>query len=198
MTFPVNQRRSSKIISLIGLAGVLFLLALAYGYFIEPNRLVISNDSIKIKDWSPAFNGLKIVAISDIHGGSNAVTEAKIRQIVVVANAQDPDVIVLLRHYVANNLEHSKILMPMSAVAQNLAGLHAKYGVFAVLGNHDAWYGDQEVTAELTRVGYRVLQNEIAVIRQNGKPLRLFGLKDHLKLASWDTFDAMVRSTVAA
>ncbi len=50
----------------------------------------------------------------------------------------------------------------------------------------------------MTRIGYWVLQNEIAVIRQNGVPLRLFGMKDHLKLDSWQTFDAMVRSVVAA
>jgi predicted MPP superfamily phosphohydrolase len=86
----------------------------------------------------------------------------------------------------------------MREVADNLAGLKAPLGVFAVLGNHDGWYGDDEIAGELTRVGYRVLQNEIVTIRRNGAPLRLFGLKDHLKLDSWQTFDSMVRSVVAA
>lgn len=179
------------------------LLLLAYSYFIEPNRLVVTREEIKIKDWNPAFDGLKIAMISDIHGGSNGASAENIRRVVETTNAQDPDVIVLLGDYVSQGStrqpSHDKPLrMPMSEVADNLAGLKAKYGVFAVLGNHDGWYGDAEVAAELTRVGYRVLQNEIATIHQNGASLRLLGLKDHLKLDSWITFDATVRSVVNA
>ena len=180
-----------------------FIACLAYSYFIEPNRLVVTREEIRIKDWDPAFDGLRIALISDIHGGSNGASAENIRRVVETTNAENPDVTVLLGDYVSQGstrrpIHERPLRMPMGEVADNLAGLHAKYGVFAVLGNHDGWYGDNEVTAELMRVGYRVLQNEIVVIQQNGKPLRLFGLKDHLKLASWDTFDPMVRSTIAA
>ncbi|PYS98948.1 MAG: hypothetical protein DMF63_12795 [Acidobacteria bacterium] len=196
-----------KITHKIILIGSLFLaavaLCLAYSYFVEPNRLVVTREEIRIKDWDPAFDGLRIALISDIHGGSNGASAENIRRVVETANAENPDLIVLLGDYVSQGStrepSHERPLrMPMSEVADNLAGLHAKFGVFAVLGNHDAWYGDEEVTAELTRVGYRVLQNEIVPIQQNGATLRLFGLKDHLKLNSWITFDGMIRSTIAA
>ncbi|MEP7149016.1 MAG: metallophosphoesterase [Acidobacteriota bacterium] len=181
----------------------LLVLCLAYAYFIEPNRLVVTEQEIKIKGWDPAFDGLKIAMISDIHGGSNGASAENIRRVVDTTNAQNPDLVVLLGDYVSQGTTrqptHQRpLLMPMREVADNLAGLRARFGVFAVLGNHDGSYGDAEVTAELTRVGYRVLQNEIVFIRQNGVALRLFGMKDHLRLASWDTFDEMVRSVVAA
>jgi len=197
----ISKKRS---LLLLATAVIVFLaLCLAYSYFIEPNRLVVTHKDIIIKDWDAAFDGLRIALISDIHGGSNGASAENIRRAVETTNAENPDVIVLLGDYVSQGSTRQPspdrpLRMPMREVADNLAGLRAKYGVFAVLGNHDGWYGDAEVTAELTRVGYRVLQNEIVPIEQNGKKLRLFGMKDHLKLDSWMSFDAMVRSTIAA
>lgn len=196
----IFSRKNTIFISALML---LAILCAAYGYFIEPNRLVVTDEELRIKGWDPALDGLRIAMISDIHGGSNGASAENIRRVVETTNAQDPDVIVLLGDYISQGRTRQPITerplrMPMREVADNLAGLKAKYGVFAVLGNHDGWYNDQEIAAELTRVGYRVLQNEIAVIRQNGTALRLLGLKDHLKLASWDSFDATVRAAVAA
>ncbi|MGE3465454.1 MAG: metallophosphoesterase, partial [Pyrinomonadaceae bacterium] len=89
--------------------------------------------------------------------------------------------------------------MPMATVADNLAGLKAKYGVFAVLGNHDGWYDDGTVAAELTRVGYKVLQNEVATIKKDGKRLRIFGFKDHLQLKKgWKETSADAKAIAAA
>jgi predicted MPP superfamily phosphohydrolase len=87
--------------------------------------------------------------------------------------------------------------MPMTEIADNLKGLQAKYGVFAVLGNHDGFYGDAEITAELERVGIDVLQNEIRIIEKDNQKFRILGLKDHLKLNSWQTFDSDVRTVLA-
>ncbi len=193
---------SRKIVILI--AGVLIvgLLGLGYSYFVEPHRLVVTHAEITIADWDPAFDGLRIAMISDIHGGSNGASHEQIRRVVETTNSQEPDVIVLLGDYVSQGhtrhpVRERPLRMPVREMADSLAGLKAKHGVFAVLGNHDGWYGDEDIAAELTRVGYRVLQNEIAVIRQNGVPLRLFGLKDHLQLDSWQAFDMTVRSVLA-
>ena len=182
------------------LAGVA-LLCLGYSYFIEPNRLVVTEEEIRIKDWNPAFDGLRIAMISDVHGGSNGASAENLRRVVETTNAQDPDLVVILGDFVSQAqtrqpIRERPLRMPVRDVAENLAGLKAKHGVYAVLGNHDGWYGDEEISAELTRVGYRVLQNEIVFIRQNGATFRLLGLKDHLKLDSWITFDKTVRSVV--
>lgn len=175
---------------------------LAYAYFIEPDRLVVNHSTIDIAGWDPALDGLKIVMLGDIHGGSNNVTPDKLRLVVEKVNEQNADLIVMLGDYVSQVREDKPIhgrglKMAMTEIADGLAGMKASHGVFAVLGNHDGWYSDEEVAAELSRVGYKVLRHEVATIEHNGKPLRIFGMIDHLKLNKpWVETSADARAIV--
>jgi uncharacterized protein len=195
----ILSKRSAVVVSALAVTA---LLCVGYAYFIEPNRLAVTEAEIPVKDWNPAFDGLRIAMISDIHGGSNGASAENIRRLVETTNAQNPDLVVLLGDFISQArtrepVRDRPLRMPMREVADNLAGLEARHGVYAVLGNHDGWYGDDLISDELTRVGYRVLENEIVFIRQNGATFRLFGLKDHLKLDSWISFDNMVRTAVS-
>jgi len=179
---------SKPLTLLVAVLAIGLALLLAYSYFIEPRKLVVNAQELPVKGLDPAFDGLKIVAIGDIHGGSNYVTEERIREIVRLTNEQQPDLIVLLGDYVTQGYSFTRVRerqlkMPMKTVADALSGLHARFGVYAILGNHDGWYNDGVVASELRRAGCIVLQNEVASIEVNGRPLRLLGLKDHLELA---------------
>jgi len=195
---------SRRLLYLFPALGAVLFTLLCYAYFIEPQRLVVNHETLAIKGWDANFNGLRIVTLGDIHGGSNGVNEEKLRLVVQKVNEQKPDVVVMLGDYVSENVEDKPVhqvglKMPMATIADNLSGINAKYGVFAVLGNHDGWYDDAKVAAELTRVGYRVLQNEAAVIEKDGSRLRILGLKDHLSLTGgWKKTSADARSIVEA
>lgn len=170
--------------SLLTFLAIVLLIAatLAYAYFIEPNRLVINEVSLDVPNFSPSLNGLRIVAISDLHGGSNNVTEDRLREIVEEANAQNPDLIVLLGDYVSETkFKGPDLRMPVETIATNLQGFDAKYGTYAVIGNHDWWWNEERVRAEFERVGIKFLENKVEPIRVGGETLWLWGIEDYWK-----------------
>lgn len=183
----------------MGIAGILVIVLgpLFYAYFIEPNRLVIRKAEISIEGWDREFDGFRIASVSDIHGGSNGGAAENIRGMVHAINAQDVDIVVLLGDFVSYDREQHRANMPVSEIAGYLAELKAKMGVYAVLGNHDGWFGDDVVAKELRTAGITVLKDDIAVVEKNGKKLRIFGIRDHFQMGSWQKFDAELKKILS-
>ena len=141
--------------------------------------------------------------IGDIHGGSNGADADKLRNIVAKVNAENVDLIVLLGDYVSQAhsskpIAERELRMTVPEIADNLSGMRARFGVLAVLGNHDGWYGDAKVEPDLTRIGCRVLQNEVFTIQQNGRTLRFLGLVDHMKVGNWGAFSERAKQAAAS
>lgn len=163
---------------------ILLILALlvGYAYFIEPSRLVVTAKEIKVPYWSSDLNGFKIVAVADIHGGSNNASEARIRYLAEQVNAQDPDIIVLLGDFISQvSGRNSGLKMPIETVAESLKEMRAKYGVYAVIGNHDWWYDEKKCRSALENVGFRVLENEVFSFQANGQTITIWGIEDFWK-----------------
>lgn len=171
------------------LAGLLVLF-LVYAYYIEPRQFVVVREKLAVPNWSPTLNGFRVVAIADIHTGSNYAPPERVRYVVEQANAQEPDLIVLLGDYVSerswnrgarkppDGTDRTELKIPVETIAENLSGLRARYGVYAVIGNHD-WYHNQEKIIRVFReAGINVLNNEVASLDINGEKLYVWGIED--------------------
>ncbi|HEY5404835.1 MAG TPA: metallophosphoesterase [Pyrinomonadaceae bacterium] len=138
---------------------------------------MIHSEILNIKGWPSSLDGLKIVAIGDIHGGSPFINENKLRDIVALTNAQHPDLIVLLGDYMVRSKFYRSQLAPEQMTAI-LKDLKAPLGVFAVLGNHDWYFDGERVRKAFETDGIKVLENESAELRDGNQLIALVGLAD--------------------
>jgi len=161
----------------LGLFLLLILFGLVWGLFIEPNRLVIHEQSIQIENWPKELGGLRIALIADLHTGGWFVDENKLRLIVDRTNQLNPDLVVLLGDYMSSNTWHGRRVEP-EITAGVLKDLRAPLGVYAVLGNHDWWYNGNKVRRAFEQNGIPVLEDEVAEIKWRDKSFWLVGLAD--------------------
>ena len=63
-------------------------------------------------------------------------------------------------------------------LASPLAGLDARHGLFAVLGNHDMWTKPSVITNALEYQGIQLMRNSGVTITQGGQELHLAGSDD--------------------
>jgi hypothetical protein len=96
---------------------------------------------------------VKIVQISDLHR-TNPARDEVIRKAVRLANAESADIVVLTGDFVNTTADNA------APCADMLSHLKARWGVFAVLGNHDNWHGPRQVERALRVHNIRVLNNE--------------------------------------
>src|SRR5438309_4610322 len=157
------------------LAIVLFIIGLAvWSFFIEPNRLVVHQETIQIDTWPKELSGLRIALIADIHSGGPFINDKKLHEIVERTNQLNPDLIVLLGDYMSPNSWHSHRVEP-EVTAAALKDLHASLGVYSVLGNHDWWYNGNKVRRALEQNGIPVLEDEVAEIKWRNTSFWLVG-----------------------
>lgn len=143
----------------------------------------ITRYSPKLAGW-PADLGLRIVVLTDIHACRPWLDERHLRKICRQANAQQPDIIVLLGDY-ASGPRFSRDLEP-SEWASALGHLSAPFGVHAVLGNHDydgyeradLVSGMTAAEAALRAVGIEVYVNDAVRIAAPRGAFWLAGLGD--------------------
>jgi uncharacterized protein len=172
---PKSRKKRILLIAAGALALALILTGI-WAFLIEPNRLVVREETIVLPNWPPGFENLKIAVLSDLHVGSPFIDAEKLQLIVSQVNQAQPDLVVLLGDFMSS-VRGGKVIEP-EIIAENLKNLRARHGVFAVLGNHDWWYDGPRVGRALEAVGIRDLEDDVMKIERDGQAIWLAGLKD--------------------
>ncbi len=127
---------------------------------------------VKIPNLPLSLAGLKLVQMSDFHYDNDLLSTKMLTEAIAVSNTAKPDLVILTGDYV------NTIARPIHQLAPELKNLESRFGVYAVLGNHDIYYpsSKSEIINALTNVGINVLWNQIAY--PVGETLPLVGLAD--------------------
>lgn len=137
----------------------------------EPYRLTIEHQQIHLRRLPQALDGFRIVQLSDIHH-SPFTSREQIRRAVETANNLQPDMIALTGDYISKERRYA------APCAELLGKLRARYGVYAVLGNHDHWTDAALITDLFRAEGITVLVNQGMRFEKNGAAFWLAGVDD--------------------
>ncbi|MGQ0644445.1 MAG: metallophosphoesterase [Elusimicrobiota bacterium] len=173
----LRDRLKSKLAISLGLLFLAGLSLAAYSFYFEPNRLVVRRQSFALENWPAGARPLRIAALADIHVGSPYIGMTKMEKIVKTCNALEPDVVVLLGDYVILGVLGGHFVEPED-IGPKLAGLKARHGVYAVLGNHDWWYDGFRIQRALEAAGIKVLEDEAVALDHEGRRVWLVGVAD--------------------
>ena len=154
-----------------------------YGYWFGRKQLRVTETNYYSQQVSSAFDGYKIVHISDLHLSSFADSHAFLQRIIDTINAQQPDLICFTGDFVGFGVEEA---IPFT---QTLRQLHAKDGIMSVLGNHDfALYHhgltdakkedkvNQLTTYQRDTLGWQLLRNQSYLIQRDSAYLQIIGV----------------------
>lgn len=140
----------------------------AYGLAYSRHQIQVVRTIVPVSGLPPALDGLRVGLITDLHHSEMVPVEDVIRAAALM-RAEEPDLIILGGDYVTWG--DRAYVVPC---ADALAGLNARFGVYAVLGNHD---DDRDMPAALISHGYEVLRDARTTIRARGEKIELIGVR---------------------
>lgn len=161
----VSGVRAALVVSVAGSAAVV---ALRSGLRPPLDRRL----EIEIASWPRAFDGFRIVQISDVHIGP-LLGRRFAEEITRRVNRLSPDLVAVTGDLVDGGVRQ------LAAEVAPFADLKAKHGVFFVTGNHDHYSGADSWVAKAGELGMRPLRNARVEIREGDAVFDLVGVDDH-------------------
>lgn len=174
----------SKFLNWLGLGiGLAFLGNAIWGVVKGAHNYVVRKRTLKIDGLPEAFDGFKIVQISDIHCGSFWDREA-VQKGIQLINDQNADAVFFTGDLVNDTSKEAESWTDV------FGKIRAKNGVFSILGNHD--YGDYVIWDSLEskhqnmlqmyghhkKMGWDLLLDENRILERNGQKIAIVGVEN--------------------
>ena len=162
-----------KIIKILIMVLLVLIGIILYARYIGTMGFDTKEYTILNTDIPTGFDGLKIVHFSDIHY-NRAITSDKIEKIVSEINLINADIVVFTGDLVDKDVNLT--IDDYDFLTKSFNKIKAKYGKFAVLGNHD--YGNKDnVIKVFNNSNFKYLENSYDIIyNDNGEKIFIGGV----------------------
>ena len=145
--------------------------------FAHPQPHVLRRYALTLPGWPRFERPLRIAFLSDFHIGSHTGDVARHAAIAEEAAALKPDLVLFGGDYV-NSQFFGRGRVPPLVIAALLSRIAGAHGRFAILGNHDYIYGEDDVAAALRAHEIAVLDNASGTFSFDGHQIDVLGLPD--------------------
>ncbi len=145
-----------------------------YARYIGTMGFVTKEYTIKDKDIPSDFDGLKIVHFSDLHY-NRAININKVKSIVKEINLINPDIVVFTGDLIDKDVYLTED--DYSDLIKVFSNIEAKYGKYAVIGNHDYIKDKNNFKKVFDNSGFSILDNSYDIINSaNNEKIYIGGL----------------------
>jgi len=181
---PISLYPRLKIVSLIGFViSSIMMLIMIQGVFFNKYRYNVKKITLSFDNLPAAFDGYKIVQISDVHSGS-LDNKSKVEKGIELINAQNPDLVVFTGDLVNMRSEEFVPYIPI------FAKIKAKDGKLSILGNHDygdyvhfdspveKWRNHNQLEIYEHRAGFKLLLNSNETIKRGNDSIFIAGVEN--------------------
>lgn len=178
-------KRKCRTSEYIACAAALYALgALIYGATEGKQHFKVREVTIAYEDLPPAFDGYRILQLSDIHSGSWTGNTKALQKAIDICNAQQADLAVFTGDMINNMATELDEFVPA------LSRLKTKDGVYSVLGNHDYspyvhWQSKEARNANLSslinkqnHMGWHLLINDHVMLHRGQDSIVIAGVEN--------------------
>lgn len=168
----IGKARSRYLLVVFSIA--IGLLAV-WAFWLEPASLTIDQHELRLA-W-PGNRPLRVAVLTDLHVGSPFNDISNLRATIDRTNAATPDLVCILGDLVIHGVVGGAFVSPED-IATEFGRLRSPAGVFAVLGNHDAWLDHDRVQRAVAANGIRVIEDTAVQVDTAAGRLWLAGTSD--------------------